>query len=702
MYTPFMIKKTKHFDKVANARICETLKTNVEEIEEYRHLCNYDFAKHFPTLNSRIWSNWIQHDRDFMFSTQGLHILKTRYLFPREPIQYCMLRIAIRLVGDSNYELLKITYNLLSCCILSVSSILAASSYETTVTNAAANDKNHSEFSDYANINISGEACRLFVLTDDYGVNLMNQISYISALLCLGVGVGIDASCIPSRGFTEPGKIRTGFAELCKKLDSCNVMTMHERKPKTTIYVNICYETCLEMFDMKIPAKSPMHNLFFGLFIPDLFMDCVSKNEQWYLFSGETKDHNNKRLSDYYGDAFVVAYDNWVASGLYTRTIAARELMKMIIHSQVLSGSPYIMWSDHINRYNNQSHMGIVKTSNLCAEIVNVTTPKNSSSCTLISCNMALIQDHRIVMNEIYRFLETHQAEPNEVAKQFGPKLADCAKYAYASGYMASVIMNCFMGKDRKCRELGISPMGVQDMAIIKNHNPVEVCAVVSEALYRGAIQASCHIAQTTLCFDRKLPLDINYKDSEFSKGRPQWLLRNAPIISDWHVLQYEMTLGMANSMLTAQAPTATTSLLIDNTESVLLAMDIFTLKESESGRFLSMCYGIMTKYLNDSQDLNNLKTKIDIDAQIDMYRVSAPFIDQSQSVMLTLPLDAKAIFDATVKTWKAKLKTGVYYYNFLQRLATFQTVRNIAPTNQQQTLKCTNNIVAGCDSCAL
>lgn len=703
LLTPYNVKLSKCFEDVKNPLICKTLRDNVEKIEDYRLSCDYNFKRWFGDLDQVIWKRWLKHERDFVFSTHGLSILKTRYLFASEPIQYGMLRIALRLVGSKSYEFLRITYDLLSCGILAVSSILAASSYQKEKYNRNDNGDDTKDDDDdtmdfYSGINQPGEACRLFVLKDDYGINLTNQLSYITALLCLGVGVGLDASCIPSKGFTEPGKIRSGFGDLCRKFESCNTLSMYERKPKTTIYVNICYETCLEMFDFKIPAQSPLHNVFFGLFVPNLFMECVKNDEMWYLFSGELKDRNNKRLSDYYGDAFVLAYYEWVASGLYVREIKATELMRRILHCQELSGSPYIMWSDHINMFNNQAHMGTVTTSNLCAEIVNVSTPEESSSCSLICCNMAPFKDHRIVMNRVYKFIndihgcgitnkifnEFERAcfsSPESLSSSSTVEFGECAKYAYAVGYMATLVMNCFMGKDRRRRELGVSPMGVQDMAFIIDKSPTTVCAVISEAMYRGSIQSSCHIAQNRIpidCIDRNI-IDVNYKNSGFSKGYPQWSLRNSSVMSNWHEVQYDMLNGMANTMLTAQAPTATTSLLLDNTESVLLAMDIFTLKENECGRSLSISYGIMTKYMKDDRDLTKIKLSPSVDEQIDMYRVSAPFIDQTQSVMLSIPLDASIIFKALLKTWKAKMKTGIYYFNFQQRLATFQTIRNNA-----------------------
>lgn len=700
--TPYRVKINKSFAIVENAFIRKTLETNVEKIEEYRNTCNYDnFKEKFPELDPIIWCRWLCHDRDFIYSTRGLHILKTRYLFDNEPIQYCMLRIALKLVGCKSYEFLRITYDLLSCGVLAVSSILAASTYQDIEQDKAS--------SLFTNINVLGEACRLFVLKDDYGINLMNQISYISALLCLGVGVGIDASCIPRKGFTQLGKIRSGFTDLCRKFENCNIMTMHERKPKTTIYVNICYETCLDIFELKIPSKSPLHNVFFGLFIPDLFMEYVRNDRVWYLFSGETKDGENKRLTDYYGNTFVSAYNSWVSKKLYVGEIRARDLMNKILHCQELSGSPYIMWSDHINHFNNQTHLGPIKTSNLCAEIVNYSDENESSSCSLICCNMALFKDNKIVLNRAMKFInDIHRsAIVNDVYNEFNDGndnggLAECAKYAYIAGYMASLIMNCFMGENRKRRELGISPMGVQDMALIIDKPPIDVCQTVSEALYRGAIQASCHVAQN------KLPtniiahniIDVNYDGSYFSKGLPQWALRGEKTKSNWKQLQLEMIRGMANTMLTAQAPTATTSLLFDNTESVLLAMDIFTVKESEAGRTLSVSYGIMTKYMHDNCDLTKVTLNPPIDDQIEMYKVSAPFIDQTQSVMLSIPLDASTIFYCLKKTWLNKMKTGIYYFNFRQRLTTFQTIRNKDKNNN--TIACNRNEGINCDSCTL
>lgn len=610
---------------------------------------------------------WIDTRRDYVFTAAGLQVLATRYLLKREPIQYAMLRIAMLFVNQrvQDPDELKSFYDMLSTGMLHVSSILA-----------------DAHNADAATI-VPGEACRLMVCRPDYNATLIRQMERVCCTVSMGVGVGLGASTVPLHGYTAKGHIRSGFTSFVKRLDSCNLMTLHERKPKTAVYIHVHNDTVFEALEVKKPNSGRRcENVFIGLLVSDYFMHCVYKNLAWYLFPADLQV-DGVSLHDLRPDEYESVYTEWVDLNLYTMMVDARVLMKRIVESLCTSGSPYIVWVDAVNRYNNQQHLGVVKTLNLCAEITNYADCENSSSCTLMSANVALYNEHTTVQESVRDYM----------TRRYGVRFEDfdsddenarLARYSYTLGYMATVALNNLLN-DRNRREIGINPLGVYDAAVIADaaENPVPVCAMVSEALYKGAVQASCDYSSIhgIVC--------NNYAGSPFHSGVPQWKLRRVhdrQLRYDWTELMLQMRAGMANSMLTSQAPTATTSLFIGVTESVTIPMDLVVTRESENGRNKAVMYGLMCRKLRDRT--YKLRLPSSIDTQVNMYAASAPFVDHSQSTMFAVNLSGQAVFDLIKRTHKSGLKTGIYY---------------VLPKRLQPSL----NIIRGkcldtCDSCAL
>lgn len=695
------------------------LEIDVCEIFKYRNRCDpinrTTLEKWFPNLtNYDDIFNWIDCDRDFIYNAHGLRVLMNRYMRKNEPIQYCMLRIAKLFSHHGpttdnscclllDYDTWHLFYDIISCGFLHTSSILADA--------------------DQADESIlPGEACRLMVTCKSYDRKFIKQMEKVCTLISLGVGVGLGASTIPLRGYNENGKIRDGFVSVTKKLDSCNYLSVYERKPKIAMYISIHNDTIYEAFNLKSPLKQHhLENIFIGLLIPDYFMTCLKNKTYWYLFPGDATlddDGNGNgggaNLSDFSGKEYEMMYERFVTAGLYTKKVKATALMESIIESLATSGTPYIIFDDHVNRFSNHQHLGKIKTLNLCAEITNYSDAVNSSSCTLMSVNCAMYRDFvDISRRRIYnsKYLQ-NDIGFTKTCDQF--QYPDLARFAFMLGYMGTMALNNFMGPKRERREIGINPCGIFDMAVLANLEPTKVCAEVSEAMYMGAIHAShkYFLETGSMC--------VNYPNSPFSQGRPQWCLRDVKPTVDWtHTLNI-MTKGMANSMLTAQAPTATTSLLVGTTESATLPMSLVIAKESENGRNGIIVYGLLAKILNNEQIiLNN-----DLEKQVLMYAVSAPFIDHSQSTMYSLELNKQKIFDLIIAAYRAKLKTAIYYILPKQQNPTLSTVRKLNSTsaiqyidrgskndvsdgaatapvaNKNECLR--NSVVNGCDSCSL
>lgn len=632
----------------------KSLLHDVIKINEYHRTSDIidevSFKKWFPKCNNILPLTWINVNRDYIYNSHGLRILINRYLRPNEPIQFCMLRMAKLLFGtdwddfdrDEQYGGWFMFYTLLSCGFVHISSVLAdADQADPTI--------------------ISGEACRLVVATKNYDREFIKQMEEVSKMISLGVGVGMGASTIPRVGTKENGKIHGGFRNVVKKLDSCNQLSIYERKPKIALYISIHNDTIFDVFDLRTPTKEHIENVFFGVMINDYYMYCLRNKYMWYLFPGNVT-LNGKYLSDFSGAEYVTMYKKFVDAKLYTRKIMATDLMELLLNSIAESGSPYVIWDDVVNRYNNHMHLGKIKTLNLCAEITNYASYEETSSCTLISLNFAMFSDFQSVQTSLFEYLRHVDPVFNDLYwniidfyNQTDLLYLEQMKFSYMLGYMGTWMLNMFMGKDRKQRELGISPMGIYDMAVMTNSEPEKLIGPVSDTMYLGAIQSSCKYSHdyNVIC--------NRYMGSPFSMGRPQWMLRNKQTYIKWpKVVFSNMRAGMANSMLTAQAPTATTAMLCGVTDSVTLPLSILMSKESENGRNAVITYGILNHILCNSDHKFNLKN--DISLQVELYAKSAPFIDQSQSTIFHIDLTKQNIFNLLKATYLAELKTAIYY----------------------------------------
>lgn len=638
-----------------------SLKFDIIDILKYRNeesdaIDIESFNKWFPNVTSCDASveilQWIDSKRDFIYNSHGLRLLKNRYLMDYEPIQYCMLRIAKLFTQKDkhgkiiNLKEWRIMYDAISCGFMHTSSVLADAEN--------ANDSI-----------VPGEACRLLVSHPGYDRAFVNQINEICNLVSLGVGVGMSASTVPLHGYKTPGKIRSGFKSFAKKLDSCNYLTIYERKPKIAVYIEMHNDTIYEAFELRHPLKTHLENVFVGVMIPDYFIECYENDKDWYLFPGNAQ-LDGKTLCEFTGDAYKTMFQRFVDAKLYTRIIPSAKLMDDLVTCISETGSPYVIWSDNVNHFSNHKHLGKIKTLNLCAEITNFASVEKSSSCTLMSINYAMYKDFPEALSRIYEYVDELSSFKNtnknhDIFNGFKECIAEfehteMSKYTYAMGFIGTWALNRFMGVERTHRELGISPLGVHDMAMIGNVDPIDIVAEVSEAMYKGCIHSSCK-------YSKQYNVQCEYyKESPFSQGVPQWLLRNdeSAVSTNWDNTFNLMAKGMANSQLTAQAPTATTSMLVGASESVTLPMSIIMARESENGRNDLICYGILCKILNDPKTLIDLKN--DIDHQVLMYKNSAPFVDQSQSTMFSLVLNRQNILDLIMETYYARLKTAIYY----------------------------------------
>jgi ribonucleoside-diphosphate reductase alpha chain len=157
-----------------------------------------------------------------------------------------------------------------------------------------------------------------------------------------------------------------------------------KRKGSFAIYLEPWHADIFDFLDLKRnhgKEENRARDLFFALWIPDLFMKKVEANADWSLFC----PHECPGMSDCYGDDFERLYEKYVSEGKARRTVSAQELWFQILESQVETGTPYILFKDSANKKSNQKNLGTIKSSNLCTEIIEYTAPDEVAVCNLAS-----------------------------------------------------------------------------------------------------------------------------------------------------------------------------------------------------------------------------------------------------------------------------------------------------------------------------
>jgi ribonucleoside-diphosphate reductase alpha subunit len=413
-------------------------------------------------------------------------------------------------------------------------------------------------------------------------------------------------------------------------------------------------------------------DLFYGLWIPDLFMQRVENNEMWTLMC----PNECKGLADIWGDAFNELYIEYEKQGKFRKQIPAKSLWEKIINSQIETGSPYILYKDSVNRKSNQQHYGIIKSSNLCTEIVEYSDSNETAVCNLASLCLPTF------LNEKNQFdYDLLGDKTRELVRNLN-NIIDINKYpTYESEF-----------SNMRHRPIGIGVQGFADV-LMKMKIPYDsekardINRCVFESIYYNSLYESMTLAQ------KQGPYET-FEGSPASKGILQFDMWGVtPQFIDeekWIRLKQDITsFGLRNSLLVAPMPTASTAQIMGNNESFEpYTSNIYT-RAVLSGNYIIVnqhlveelrSRNLYTKELIEQIMLNkgsvqNLNLPVDIK---DIYKTAwelpqksllnlaidrGPFIDQSQSLNLFVnPPQPKIIHSIHMYGWKNGLKTGSYY----------------------------------------
>jgi ribonucleoside-diphosphate reductase alpha chain len=491
-------------------------------------------------------------------------------------------------------------------------------------------------------------------------------------------GIGLCLSKIRSKNAYIRGVngFSNGIIPLCRVLNETarHINQAGKRPGSIAVYIEPHNVEILEFLELRknTGAESERaRDLFLALWISDLFMKRVEKDEEWSLFDSD----ECKGLEDVYGDAYDQLYAKYENEGKARKKLPARKIWNYALTSQIETGTPYISYKDNVNKKSNQMNVGTIRNSNLCNEIVEYSDEKEYAVCTLASISLP-----NFVTDDL-KFDFDKLIEVSNVVVRNLNKIIDVNYYPVPETEVSN----------KRHRPMGIGIQGLADIFAkmgfaFDSPEAKKLNRDIFETLYYGAMVASNQLANETAPYS-------TFHGSPLSKGQFQFDLWNIQPSDrhDWESLRQKiMKEGVANSLLIALMPTASTSQILGNNECFEPFTSNMYTRRTIAGDFIVinkylvrdlMKIGLWNIDMKNEIIANNgsvqkissipehikqlyktvweIKQKIIIDYAIDR----GPFVCQTQSMNLFFEEPTHtSLTSAQFYGWKNGLKTGSYY----------------------------------------
>ena len=449
------------------------------------------------------------------------------------------------------------------------------------------------------------------------------------------------------------------------------------RKGSIAVYIEPWHADILEFLELRLnqgDEEARCRDLFSALWIPDLFMKRVEENGNWSLFCPDKA----KGLSDVYGKEFEELYTKYEEEGLANTTLPAADLWKAILRSQTETGTPYMLYKDACNSKSNQKNLGVIKSSNLCTEIIEYTDKDETSVC-----NLASIALPKYVNKETKTFDYDKLHEVTKVVTKNLNRVIDRNFYPVETARRSNM----------RHRPIGLGVQGLADVFILCGlpfdcEESRTMNAHIFETIYHAALEASSELAEVDGSYE-------TFEGSPASQGilQPDMWDGDTKFSGryDWDAMRERVkTKGLKNSLLLAPMPTASTAQILGNNECFEPYTTNIYLRRTLAGEFVVVNNhlvntlkerGLWSKEMKDlmvkaggsiqnivdiPDDIKTLyKTVWEISQKciIDMAADRGRFIDQSQSMNLFMESPTMSKLSSMhMYAWKSGLKTGMYY----------------------------------------
>ena len=449
------------------------------------------------------------------------------------------------------------------------------------------------------------------------------------------------------------------------------------RKGSIAVYLEPWHADIMDFLELRLnqgDEEARCRDLFSAMWIPDLFMKRVEEGGNWSLFCPDKA----KGLSDVYGKEFEELYTKYEEEGLANATVPATDVWKAILKSQTETGTPYMLYKDACNEKSNQKNLGVIKSSNLCTEILEYTDKDETSVC-----NLASIALPKYVNRETKTFdFEKLHGVTKTVTKNLN-RVIDRNFYPVETARRSNM----------KHRPIGLGVQGLADVFILCGlpfdcEDSRTLNAHIFETMYHAALEASSELAEVDGSYE-------SFKGSPASQGilQPDMWEGDTKFSGryDWDAMRERVkTKGLRNSLLMAPMPTASTAQILGNNECFEPYTTNIYLRRTLAGEFVVVNkhlvedlkrVGLWSKEMKDlmvkaggsiqnivdiPDDIKKLyKTVWEISQKwiIQMAADRGRFIDQSQSMNLFMESPTMSKLSSMhMYAWKSGLKTGMYY----------------------------------------
>lgn len=634
--------------------------------------------KHSPLVSQELYDAvvaypseleaMVDYERDYLIDYFGFKTLERAYLMKINKVtverpQHMWLRVAIGIHGKDLVKV-KETYDLMS------------QKYFTHATPTLFNAGTpHPQLS----------SCFLLAMEDDSMEGIYNTLKECAMISKWAGGIGLHIHNVRASGSHIRGTNgqSSGIVPMLRVYNNTAKFVDQggKRNGSFAIYLEPWHadiEDFLQMRKNHGDEELKARDLFYALWIPDLFMERVKADGKWTLMCPD----ECPGLADVYGDDFNELYTNYETSGKGRKTIKARELWFQVMDAQMETGTPYLCYKDAANKKSNQQNVGTIKSSNLCSEIIEYSDKDESAVCNLASLALPAFVN---TSNPDASFIDYDKLhEVTKVVTYNLNKVIDVNYYPTEKTRRSNM----------RHRPIGIGVQGLADVFMLMNVTFASdeaklINKRIFETIYHAAVESSCEIAEKDGPYE-------SFAGSPASKGLLQFDLWSIdPSASeqryDWNALKQKIKqVGLRNSLLLAPMPTASTSQILGYNECIEPITSNIYNRRTLAGEFI-----LANKYLMKDLiklDLWNEKIKnniisnhgsvqhIDVIPQeirnkyktvweipmrtlIDMAADRGAFICQSQSLNLWLEdPNYNTLTSMHFYSWSKGLKTGIYY----------------------------------------
>jgi ribonucleoside-diphosphate reductase alpha subunit len=613
--------------------------------------CVYEFGSSYQAM--------IDYSRDYLFDYFGYKTLERAYLLKVDDTiverpQHMWMRVAISLHGKDLARVQE-AYNLMSQ--------LYYTHATPTLFNAGTK---HQQLS----------SCFLVAMQHDSIEGIYDTLKDCALISKWAGGIGIHvhnirASNTPIHGTNGKSNglvpMLRVFNETARYVDQGG----GKRNGSIAVYLSPEHPDIEAWLDLKRNTgdeNSKARDLFYGLWVPDLFMERVEKQESWSLFC----PHQCPGLNEVYGEKYRALYERYELEGKATKVVQARDLWFQILNSQMETGTPYLLYKDACNEKSNQKNIGVIQSSNLCTEIIQYSNPEETAVCNLASLSLPAF-----VKNGEFQYEELHRV--TKIVTRNLDRIIDINDYPTEKAHRSNM----------RHRPIGLGVQGLADVFFLMKYPFIsdeasEVNRNIFETIYHASMETSMELAMEHGSYS-------TFRGSPLSEGKFQFDLWGVtPSRYDWERLRTKvMEHGVRNSLLVAPMPTASTSQILGNTECIEPITSHLYTRRTLAGEFIVLNEYLVRELMemgkwNESVKQNIIANQgsvqqLDIPDEmkqrykivwempmkkmIDMAVDRGAFICQSQSLNLWIKDPTYTILTSMhFYGWKKGLKTGIYY----------------------------------------